>query len=142
KERWLPSVLAGRAMASFAMTEPEAGSDAAAIATTARRDGTDYVLTGTKTLISNAGLADFYTVFASTARDQGNKGSSAFVFAAGGLRAARGPPGPAGGGRAGGPGGPSRRPSSAGCSPAARPAGTPRPRPRARPRRGPGRTRA
>src|SRR5436305_153755 len=82
KERWLPSVLAGRAMASFAMTEPEAGSDAAAIATTARRDGTDYVLTGTKTLISNAGLADFYTVFASTDRDQGNKGISAFVVAA------------------------------------------------------------
>src|SRR2546430_16305216 len=69
-------------MASVAMTEPEAGSDAAAIATTARRDGTDYVLTGTKTLISNAGLADFYTVFASTDRDQGNKGISAFVVAA------------------------------------------------------------
>src|SRR5947209_12499136 len=48
KDRWVPAVLAGRAMASFAMTEPEAGSDAAAIATTARRDGTDYVLTGTK----------------------------------------------------------------------------------------------
>src|SRR6266516_4634827 len=57
-------VLAGRAIASFAMTEPEAGSDAAAIATTARRDGTGYVLRGTKTLISNAGIADFYTVFA------------------------------------------------------------------------------
>src|SRR5947208_1623610 len=49
KNPWLPAVLAGPAMASFAMTEPEAGSDAAAIATTARRDGTDYVLTGTKT---------------------------------------------------------------------------------------------
>src|SRR2546429_6549240 len=61
KERWLPAVLAGRAIASFAMTEPEAGSDAAAIATTARRDGTSYVLRGTKTLISNAGIADFYT---------------------------------------------------------------------------------
>src|SRR5439155_766649 len=58
KERWLPAVLAGRAIASFAMTEPEAGSDAAAIATTARRDGTGYVLRGTKTLISNAGIAD------------------------------------------------------------------------------------
>src|SRR5256886_4669716 len=66
KERWPPSVPAGRAMASFAVTEPEAGSDAAAIATTAPRHGTDYVLTGTKTLTSNAGLADFYTVFAST----------------------------------------------------------------------------
>src|SRR5438034_1298617 len=82
KDRWLPAVLAGRAMASFAMTEPEAGSDAAAIATTARRDGTSYVLRGTKTLISNAGIADFYTVFASTDRGKGNKGISAFVVAA------------------------------------------------------------
>jgi acyl-CoA dehydrogenase len=82
RDRWLPAVLAGRAMASFAMTEPEAGSDAAAIATTARRDGTAYVLTGTKTLISNAGIADFYTVFASTCPAEGNKGISAFVVAA------------------------------------------------------------
>lgn len=82
KERWLPPVLAGRAMASFAMTEPEAGSDAAAIATTARRDGTGYVLSGTKTFISNAGIADFYTVFASTDPTRGNKGISAFVVAA------------------------------------------------------------
>src|SRR5438046_10699067 len=64
------------------MTESEAGSDAAAIATTARRDGTSYVLRGTKTLISNAGIADFYTVFASTDRGKGNKGISAFVVAA------------------------------------------------------------
>src|SRR5437899_3459041 len=82
KERWLPAVLAGRAIASFAMTEPEAGSDAAAIATTARRDGTGYVLRGTKTFISNAGIADFYTVFASTDRTKGNKGISAFVVPA------------------------------------------------------------
>src|SRR5437867_9695138 len=64
------------------MTEPEAGSDAAAIATTAWRDGAGYVLSGTKTLISNAGIADFYTVFASTDRAKGNKGISAFVVAA------------------------------------------------------------
>src|SRR5437870_12729454 len=82
KNRWLPAVLAGRAMASFAMTEPEAGSDAAAIATTARRDGTSYVLRGTKTLISNAGIADFYTELASTDRGKGNKGNTAFVVAA------------------------------------------------------------
>src|SRR5207249_3262474 len=82
KDRWLPAVLAGRAMASFAMTEPEAGTDAAAIATAARRDGNDYVLTGMKTLISNAGIADFYTVFASTDRTKGNKGISAFVVPA------------------------------------------------------------
>ena len=81
-ERWVPAALAGRAMASFALTESEAGSDAAAIATTARRDGGEYVLSGTKTFISNAGLADFYTVFASTDPAQGNKGISAFVVAA------------------------------------------------------------
>src|SRR2546429_3719163 len=64
------------------MTEPEAGSDAAAIATTARRDGTGYVLSGTKTFISNAGIADFYTMFASTDPTKGNKGISAFVVPA------------------------------------------------------------
>src|SRR2546422_662888 len=82
QDRWVPAVLAGRAMASFALTEPEAGSDAAAIATTAARDGNGYVLSGMKTLISNAGIADFYTVFASTDRGKGNKGISAFVVAA------------------------------------------------------------
>ncbi len=82
KDRWVPAVLAGRAMASFALTESEAGSDAAAIATTARRDGAAYVLSGTKTFISNAGVADFYTVFASTDPARGNKGISAFVVAA------------------------------------------------------------
>ena len=82
QDRWVPAVLAGRAMASFALTEPEAGSDAAAIATIAARDGNGYVLSGTKTLISNAGIADFYTVFASTDRGKGNKGISAFVVAA------------------------------------------------------------
>jgi acyl-CoA dehydrogenase len=82
KERWVPAVLAGRAMASFALTEPEAGSDAAAIATTARRDGAGYILAGTKTFISNAGVADFYTVFASTDPARGSKGISAFVVGA------------------------------------------------------------
>src|SRR3989442_3392431 len=82
KDRWVPAVLAGRAMASFAMTEPEAGSDAAAIATSARRDGSGYLLNGTKTLISNAGIADFYTVFASTDPAKGHEGISAFVVAA------------------------------------------------------------
>src|SRR3989454_2149040 len=82
KDRWVPAVLAGRAMASFSMTEAEAGSDAAAIAPTARRDGTGYVLSGTKTFISNAGIADFYTVFASTDPTKSNKGISAFVVPA------------------------------------------------------------
>ena len=82
KERWLPAVRAGRAMAAFAMTEPDAGSDVASLATTARRDGSDYVLRGTKTLISNAGIADFYTVFASTDAARGKRGISCFVVPA------------------------------------------------------------
>lgn len=82
KRRWVGAVLAGEAMAAFAMTEPEAGSDVAAIATTARRDGDTYVLDGTKTLISNAGIADFYIVFASTDAAAGNKGLSAFLVPA------------------------------------------------------------
>jgi acyl-CoA dehydrogenase len=82
KHRWLPGVLAGTAMAAFAMTEPEAGSDIGAIATTAQRDGSEYVLNGMKTLISNAGIADFYVVFASTDPSAGNKGLSAFVVPA------------------------------------------------------------
>jgi acyl-CoA dehydrogenase len=82
KARWLPPMAAGRAMAAFAMTEPEAGSDLASIVTRARRDGEDYVLDGTKTLISNAGIADFYVVFATTDPSQGKKGISCFVVAA------------------------------------------------------------
>jgi acyl-CoA dehydrogenase len=69
----------GDAIAAFAMTEPEAGSDVAAMQTRAVRDGDDYVINGTKTLISNAGIADFYTVFASTDRAAGSRGISCFV---------------------------------------------------------------
>jgi len=88
RARWLPEVAAGRAMAAFAMTEPEAGSDVAAMATTARRDGGDYVLDGRKWLISNAGLADFYTLFAATGADAKGPRISCFVVpaAAPGLR--------------------------------------------------------
>ncbi len=82
KERWLPAMAAGRAMAAFAMTEPEAGSDVASIATRARREGDDYVLDGAKTFISNAGLADFYVVFATTDPTLGKKGISCFVVGA------------------------------------------------------------
>jgi acyl-CoA dehydrogenase len=80
--RWVTPLLAGRVMAAFAMTEPDAGSDIGALATTARRDGDHYVLDGTKTLISNAGIADFYTVFAATDRSRGARGISCFVVAA------------------------------------------------------------
>jgi acyl-CoA dehydrogenase len=79
KRHWLPRVKAGAAIAAFAITEPEAGSDVSAIRTTARRDGDGYVIEGTKTFISNAGLADFYTVFAKTDMAAGHRGISAFV---------------------------------------------------------------
>ncbi len=78
KARWLPAAAAGVAIAAFALSEPEAGSDVAALATTARRDGDGWVLDGTKTFISNGGLADRYTVFARTG-EAGAKGISAFV---------------------------------------------------------------
>lgn len=79
KRTILSRVKAGEAIAAFAITEPDAGSDVSAIQTTARRDGETYVLDGVKTFISNAGLADFYTVFAKTDPDKGGKGISAFV---------------------------------------------------------------
>jgi alkylation response protein AidB-like acyl-CoA dehydrogenase len=82
RRAWLAKAIEGSAMAAFAMTEPDAGSDVAAIATTARRDGGEYVLDGVKTLISNAGIADFYVVFASTDRAAGRKGIGAFVVPA------------------------------------------------------------
>jgi acyl-CoA dehydrogenase len=82
KDRWLEPIAEGKVMTAFAMTEPGAGSDVASIATAARRDGYEYVLDGTKTLISNAGIADLYLVFASTDRDKGAKGISCFLVPA------------------------------------------------------------
>ncbi len=82
RERWIPGVLGGTAMAAFAMTEPEAGSDVASITTAARRDGDAYIVNGRKTFISNAGIADFYTVFASTDASKGHNGISCFIVAA------------------------------------------------------------
>jgi acyl-CoA dehydrogenase len=79
KRQFLPGVKSGEAISAFAITEPEAGSDVSALKTTARRDGPGYVLDGEKTFISNAGLADFYTVFAKTDAGRGGKGISAFV---------------------------------------------------------------
>ncbi len=80
--RWLPGVAAGEAMAAFAMTEPGAGSDVGSMTTRAVRDGDDYVLDGRKHLISNAGIADFYTVFALTEPEAGTRGITAFVVPA------------------------------------------------------------
>jgi acyl-CoA dehydrogenase len=80
---YLPRVGRGDAIAAFALSEPDAGSDVAAVATSARRDGGDYVLDGTKAWISNGGIADFYIVFARTAEAAGTRGLSAFVVDAG-----------------------------------------------------------
>jgi acyl-CoA dehydrogenase len=80
RDFWLSRALQGKAIAAFALTEPEAGSDVAAIKTTARRDGETYVIDGRKRFISNAGIADFYTVFARTGtRTDGRAELSAFV---------------------------------------------------------------
>ncbi len=79
KRRYLPEVAAGRSIAAFALSEPEAGSDVGALAASARREGDDYVLDGDKTWISNGGIADFYCVFARTGEAPGTRGISAFV---------------------------------------------------------------
>jgi acyl-CoA dehydrogenase len=76
----LPAVAAGAALLAFALTEPDAGSDVAAIASSARKEGDSYLLSGTKRFISNAGIATHYTVFARTGA--GSKGLSAFVVPA------------------------------------------------------------
>ena len=80
--QWLDPILTGRAMAAFAMTEPEAGSDVAAIRTTARSDGEGWILDGEKHLISNAGIADVYMVFAVTRPGAGSRGISLFIVPA------------------------------------------------------------
>lgn len=82
KRRYLPPVARGEAIAAFALTEPEAGSDVSAIQATANRENDHYELNGIKTFISNAGLADFYVVFAKTNPGQGHRGLSAFVVEA------------------------------------------------------------
>jgi acyl-CoA dehydrogenase len=82
KREWLPEVASGEAIAAFAMTEPECGSDAASIQTSAMRDGNEWVLVGEKTLISNGGIADFYVTFARTGDGEGSRGLSAFIVPA------------------------------------------------------------
>jgi len=78
KDEWLPGIARGERVAAIALTEPGAGSDLTAIAARARFDGDAYVLDGGKTLISNAGLADLYTLFARTSDDP-RRGLTAFV---------------------------------------------------------------
>jgi acyl-CoA dehydrogenase len=82
KRDWLPRVAAGEAIAAFAMTEPECGSDAANMQTSAMRDGNEWVIVGEKTYISNGGIADFYLTFARTGEGEGSRGLSAFIVPA------------------------------------------------------------
>ncbi|WP_424529223.1 acyl-CoA dehydrogenase family protein [Sphaerisporangium viridialbum] len=79
KQRYLAPVARGEGMFSYALSEPEAGSDAAAMKTRAVRDGDHYVLNGTKMWITNAGVSEFYTVMAVTDPEAGARGISAFV---------------------------------------------------------------
>ena len=79
KRKYLPPVMRGKRIAAFALSEPQAGSDVSAIATQAARSGSEYVLNGTKTWISNGGLADHYIVFARTGEAPGARGLSAFI---------------------------------------------------------------
>src|SRR4051812_5484500 len=82
KREWLPRVAAGEAIAAFAMTEPECGSDAANMSTSAMRDGNEWILVGEKSYISNGGIADFYVTFARTGEGEGARGLSAFIVPA------------------------------------------------------------
>ncbi|MGB1657956.1 MAG: acyl-CoA dehydrogenase family protein [Longimicrobiales bacterium] len=80
--KWAEPALAGKLMGGFAITEPESGSDVASMRTRAELHGDEWVIDGHKWYISNAGIADFYIVFASTDPDQGSRGMSAFVVPA------------------------------------------------------------
>jgi acyl-CoA dehydrogenase len=82
RDAWVPRLVAGEAVAAFALSEPDAGSDAASLALRAEADGDGYRLTGTKTWISNAPDADVYTVFARTTPGAGSRGVTAFVVPA------------------------------------------------------------
>jgi alkylation response protein AidB-like acyl-CoA dehydrogenase len=82
KQRWLPRLASGEWLAAYALTEPGSGSDSAAMRTEARLEGDEYVLSGSKRFITNAGVARLYTVFAKTDPTRGHGGISAFVVEA------------------------------------------------------------
>jgi alkylation response protein AidB-like acyl-CoA dehydrogenase len=82
KQRYLPRLASGEWLCAYALTEPGSGSDSAAMRTQARREGDEYVLTGSKRFITNAGVADLYTVFAKTEPEAGHAGISAFLVEA------------------------------------------------------------
>jgi len=79
KQRWLPRLASGEAMWSYALSESEAGSDTASMKTRAVRDGDSWVLNGAKRWITNAGVSEFYTVFANADPSKGGKGVTAFL---------------------------------------------------------------
>lgn len=79
KRKYLPSLLKGEKLGAFALTEPNAGTDAASQQTTAKLEGDYYVLNGSKVFITNGGYADVFIVFAMTDRSKGTKGISAFI---------------------------------------------------------------
>ncbi|MGH2502940.1 MAG: acyl-CoA dehydrogenase family protein, partial [Ktedonobacterales bacterium] len=79
KQRLLKPIVERNGLCAMALTEPEAGSDVAAMTTTARRDGDSYILNGTKRFITNGGIADLYVVFASVDRSAGHRGVTAFI---------------------------------------------------------------
>ena len=79
KKRWLPDIAAGKKLAAFALTEPQAGSDAGAVRTTAIRDGDFYVMNGTKQWITNGGEAEIYSVIALTNPAKGPRGASCII---------------------------------------------------------------
>ena len=79
KKKYLPDLAKGKKLAAFGITEPEAGSDASAIKTTARKDGNHYILNGLKHFITNGGDAEVYTVIAMTDKTKGARGASAFI---------------------------------------------------------------
>ena len=79
RSRYLPDLLSARRIGAYGLSEPGAGSDAGALKTTARRDGDAYVIDGAKTFITNAPIADIFTVFATVDRSAGSKGITAFV---------------------------------------------------------------
>lgn len=79
KKKYLPDIAAGKRLVAFGLTEANAGSDASGIQTTARLEGNEYVLNGTKQWITNGGEAEIYTIIAITDRSKGPRGASAFV---------------------------------------------------------------
>lgn len=79
KKKYLPDIAAGKRLVAFGLTEANAGSDAAGIQTTARLEGNEYVINGTKQWITNGGEAEIYTIIAMTDRSKGPRGASAFI---------------------------------------------------------------